>query len=33
MLAWRNDPAQKDVLATRDKVVKFRSFAVEGLPN
>jgi uncharacterized protein (DUF1330 family) len=33
MLAWRNDPAQKDVLGTRDKVAKFRSFAVEGLPN
>jgi uncharacterized protein (DUF1330 family) len=29
--AWRNDPAQKDVLGTRDKVAKFRSFAVEGV--
>ena len=28
---WRNDPGQKDVLATRDKVAKFRSFVVEGL--
>jgi uncharacterized protein (DUF1330 family) len=27
---WRNDPGQKDVLATRDKVAKFRSFVVEG---
>jgi uncharacterized protein (DUF1330 family) len=30
MNEWRNDPAQKDVLATRDKVAKFRSFVVEG---
>ena len=27
---WRNDPAQKEVLAIRDKVAKFRSFVVEG---
>jgi uncharacterized protein (DUF1330 family) len=33
MQAWRDDPAQKDGLATRDKVAKFRSFVVEGLPN
>jgi uncharacterized protein (DUF1330 family) len=32
MQAWRDDPAQKDGLAIRDKVVKFRSFVVEGLP-
>jgi len=32
MQAWRDDPAQKDVLSTRDKVAKFRSFVVEGLP-
>jgi uncharacterized protein (DUF1330 family) len=32
MQAWRDDPAQKDVLGTRDKAGKFRSFAVEGLP-
>ena len=31
MQAWRDDPAQKEVLATRDKVAKFRSFAVEGV--
>jgi uncharacterized protein (DUF1330 family) len=31
MQAWRDDPAQKEGLATRDKVGKFRSFAVEGL--
>ncbi len=31
MQAWRDDPAQKDGLATRDKVGKFRSFVVEGL--
>jgi uncharacterized protein (DUF1330 family) len=31
MQAWRDDPGQKEVLATRDKVAKFRSFAVEGL--
>jgi uncharacterized protein (DUF1330 family) len=31
MRAWRDDPGQKDVVATRDKVAKFRSFAVEGL--
>jgi len=31
MKAWRDDPGQKDVLATRDKVATFRSFAVEGL--
>ena len=30
MNEWRNDPGQKDVLATRDKVAKFRSFVVEG---
>jgi uncharacterized protein (DUF1330 family) len=29
---WLADPAQKDVVATRDKVAKFRSFVVEGLP-
>jgi uncharacterized protein (DUF1330 family) len=33
MQAWRDDPAQKEGLATRDKVGKFRSFVVEGLPN
>lgn len=33
MHAWRNDPAQKDVYDTRDKVAKFRTFAVEGLAN
>jgi uncharacterized protein (DUF1330 family) len=33
MQAWRDDPAQKDVLGTRDKVGKFRSIAVEGLAN
>jgi uncharacterized protein (DUF1330 family) len=33
MQAWRDDPAQKDVLGTRDKVGKFRSIAVEGLTN
>jgi uncharacterized protein (DUF1330 family) len=33
MQAWRDDPAQKDGgLAARDKVGKFRSFVVEGLP-
>jgi uncharacterized protein (DUF1330 family) len=32
MQAWRDDPAQKDVLGTRDKAAKFRSFVVEGLP-
>jgi uncharacterized protein (DUF1330 family) len=32
MQAWRDDPGQKDVLAVRDKVAKFRSFVVEGLP-
>jgi uncharacterized protein (DUF1330 family) len=32
MQAWRDDPGQKEVLATRDKVAKFRSFVVEGLP-
>jgi uncharacterized protein (DUF1330 family) len=31
MQAWRDDPAQKEGLAVRDKVGKFRSFAVEGL--
>jgi uncharacterized protein (DUF1330 family) len=31
MQAWRDDPGQKEVLATRDKVGKFRSFAVEGI--
>jgi len=31
MQAWRDDPGQKDALAVRDKVAKFRSFAVEGL--
>jgi len=31
MQAWRDDPAQKDALGVRDKVAKFRSFAVEGL--
>ncbi len=33
MMAWRNDPAQANVLGTRDKVGKFRSFAVEGIAN
>jgi uncharacterized protein (DUF1330 family) len=31
MVAWRDDPAQKEVLATRDKLGKFRSFVVEGV--
>jgi uncharacterized protein (DUF1330 family) len=31
MQAWRDDPAQKEVLGTRDKAGKFRSFALEGL--
>jgi uncharacterized protein (DUF1330 family) len=31
MQAWRDDPAQKDVLGSRDKLGKFRSFAVEGI--
>jgi uncharacterized protein (DUF1330 family) len=33
MHAWRNDPAQKDVFDVRNKVAKFRTFAVEGLAN
>ena len=31
MLAWKNDPAQKEIKIIRDKAAKFRSFAVEGL--
>jgi len=31
MVAWRDDQAQKEVLATRDKLGKFRSFVVEGV--
>jgi uncharacterized protein (DUF1330 family) len=31
MQAWRDDPGQKGALGVRDKVAKFRSFAVEGL--
>jgi uncharacterized protein (DUF1330 family) len=29
--AWRNDPASKELFATRGKYGKFRSFVVEGL--
>ena len=29
--AWRNDPAAKELFATRGQYGKFRSFAVEGL--
>jgi len=29
-MAWKNDPAQKDLIALRDKSSTFRSFAVEG---
>ena len=32
MQAWRDDPAQKDLMGNRDKAAKFRSFIVEGLP-
>jgi uncharacterized protein (DUF1330 family) len=31
MQAWRNDPSNKELLETRNKYGKFRSFAVEGL--
>ncbi len=31
MKAWQTDPAFKDLMATRDKTGKFRSFVVEGL--
>jgi len=31
MQAWRDDPGQKDVMGSRDKAAKFRSFVVEGL--
>jgi uncharacterized protein (DUF1330 family) len=31
MKAWRNDPGFKDLMATRDKAGKFRSFVVEGI--
>jgi uncharacterized protein (DUF1330 family) len=30
MRAWNDDPAQKDLRAMRDKVAKFRVFAVSG---
>ena len=30
--AYRNSAAFKDLLPTRDKLAKFRSFVVEGLP-
>ena len=29
--AWQNEPEQKELLSSRDKVAKFNSFAVEGL--
>ncbi len=29
--AWRNDPAAKELFATRSQYGKFRSFAIEGL--
>jgi uncharacterized protein (DUF1330 family) len=32
MQAWRDDPGQKDVMGSRDKAAKFRSFVAEGLP-
>ena len=31
--AWQDDPAEKDVWAMREKVGKFRTFAVEGVAN
>jgi uncharacterized protein (DUF1330 family) len=31
--AYRNSAAFKELLPTRDKLAKFRSFTVEGLPN
>jgi len=31
MQAWHDDPGQREVLGVRDKVAKFRSFAVEGV--
>jgi uncharacterized protein (DUF1330 family) len=30
--AWRNDPEQKKLREIGDKYAKFRSFAIEGLP-
>jgi len=33
MQAWWNAPAVAELRATRDKVAKFRAFAVEGLAN
>jgi uncharacterized protein (DUF1330 family) len=30
--AYRNSPAFKDLVPLRDKLAKFRSFAVEGIP-
>lgn len=30
--AWQNDPAYKELQKTGDKYAKFRTFAVEGLP-
>jgi hypothetical protein len=31
--AYRNSAAFKELVPTRDKLAKFRSFTVEGLPN
>ena len=33
MQSWQNDPAQKELMAMRSKIAKFRSFAVEGISN
>jgi hypothetical protein len=31
--AYRNSAAFKELVPTRDKLAKFRSFTIEGLPN